>query len=105
MHTIILPHVVAFNESALPVMMEKVAHAVGAQSAAAGLYDLAKRIGAPTALKNIGMKEEHLNEAIALVVEKAPRDNPRPVDENGIRAILEGAYAGWRPENVPERSL
>jgi alcohol dehydrogenase class IV len=61
------------------------------------LYDLAKRIGAPTALKNIGMKEENLNEAISLVLEKAPDDNPRPVDEAGVRAILEDAYAGRRP--------
>jgi maleylacetate reductase len=105
MHTVILPHVVAFNESAIPEVMERVARAIGAQSAAAGLYDLAKRIGAPTALKNIGMKEENLNEAISLVLEKAPFDNPRPVDETGVRAILEGAYAGRRPGRVPERSL
>jgi alcohol dehydrogenase class IV len=100
MHTVILPHVVAFNESAIPEVMERVARAIGAQSATAGLYDLAKRIGAPTALKNIGMKEENLNEAISLVLEKAPFDNPRPVDETGVRAILEGAYAGRCPGSV-----
>jgi alcohol dehydrogenase class IV len=105
MHTVILPHVVAFNESAIPEVMERVAHATGAQSAAPGLYDLAKKIGAPTALKNIGMKEENLNEAISLVLEKAPFDNPRPVDETGVRAILEGAYTGRRPGRVPEGSL
>jgi len=85
--------------------MEQVTRAIGAQSAAAGLYDLAQRIGAPTALKTIGMKEENLNEAIILVLEKAPYDNPRPVDEVGVRAILEGAYAGRRPGRVPERNL
>jgi alcohol dehydrogenase class IV len=105
MHTVILPHVVAFNESAIPDVMARVARAIGAQSAAAGLYDLAKRIGAPTALNNIGMKEENLNEAISLVLEKAPFDNPRPVDETGVRAILEGAYTGRRPGRVPEGSL
>src|SRR5438132_904574 len=105
MHTVILPHVVAFNEPAIPEVMERVTRAIGAQSAAAGLYDLAQRIGAPTALKTIGMKEENLNEAIILVLEKAPYDNPRPVDEVGVRAILEGAYAGRRPGRVPERNL
>lgn len=103
MHTIILPHVVAFNEPVIPAIMEQIAQALGVQCAAAGLYDLARRIGAPTALKNSGMKEEDLNEAIALIVEKAPKDNPRPVDEVGIRTILENAYAGRRPECVPER--
>jgi alcohol dehydrogenase class IV len=105
MRTVILPHVVAFNEPAIPEVMERVARAIDAQSAAAGLYDLAERIGAPTALKNIGMKEENLNEAISLVLEKAPDDNPRPVDEAGVRAILEGAYSGRRPGRMPERSL
>jgi hypothetical protein len=44
------------------------------------------------------MKEKNLNEAISLALEKAPNDNPRPVDEAGIRAILESAYEGRRPE-------
>lgn len=105
MHTIILPHVVAFNEPAIPAMMERMAQAIGVQSAAVGLYDLTCEIGAPTALKNIGMKEENLNEAITLVMEKVPKDNPRLVDEAGIRTILEDACAGHRPESVPERSL
>ena len=39
----------------------------------------------------------------ALVLEEAPRDNPRPVDEAGIRALLEDAYAGRHPGAVTER--
>ncbi len=105
MHTIILPHVVAFNEPAIPAIMKRIARAIAAQeSAATGLYDLAVKIGAPTALKDIGMKKENLDEAVALVLEQAPKDNPRPVDRTGIRAILEGAYAGIRPV-VSERGM
>ena len=96
-HTVILPQAVAFNERAIPEVMGRVAHALGAEEAAAGLYDLAKRIGAPTALKDIGMKVEDLDEAATLVLEEAPRDNPRPVDEAGIRQLLEDAYTGRRP--------
>ena len=77
--------------------MDRVAHALGAEEAASGLHDLAKRIGAPTALKDIGMKKEDLDEGVTLVLEEAPRDNPRPVDEAGIRQLLEDAYAGRRP--------
>jgi maleylacetate reductase len=69
-----------------------------------GFYDLARRIEAPTALKDIGMKEENLNEAVTLILEEAPRDNPRPVDEAGIRELLEDAYAGRRPGVVTQRS-
>ena len=96
-HTVILPQAVAFNERAIPEVMGRVAHALGAEEAAAGLHDLARRVGAPTALKDIGMKEEDLDEAATLVLEEAPRDNPRPVDEAGIRQLLEDAYTGRRP--------
>jgi alcohol dehydrogenase class IV len=112
MHTVILPHAVAFNEPAIPEVMERVARALGEmgeRGVASGLYDLAEMIGAPTALKDIGMKKEDLSEAVSLVLEKASEDNPRPVDEAGIRAILEGAYWGRRPEEshklVAERRL
>jgi alcohol dehydrogenase class IV len=99
MHTVILPQVVAFNQPAIPAIMERIARAIGAQSAATGLFDLAESIGAPTALKDIGMQEENLNEAVALIWEKVQNsNNPRPLDEAGIRIILEGAYAGRRPE-------
>jgi maleylacetate reductase len=100
MHTVILPHAVAFNEPAIPEIMERVTRALGEmgdRGAASGLYDLAEKIGAPTALKAIGMKKEDLNEAVSLVLEEAPEDNPRLVDEAGIRVILEGAYWGRMP--------
>jgi maleylacetate reductase len=102
-HTVILPQAVAFNEAAIPEAMERVARALGAGEAASGLYDLVRRIGAPTALKDVGMKEKNLDEAVTLVLQEAPRDNPRPVDEAGIRALLEDAYAGRHPGVVTER--
>ena len=104
MHTVILPHATAFNEEAIPEVMERVARALGVEGAATGLYDLTEKIRAPTALKDIGMKEENIDEAVGLVLETAPESNPRPVDENSVRGILEDAYAGRRPQLVPERS-
>jgi maleylacetate reductase len=103
-HTAILPQAVAFNERAISEVMDRVARELGAESAATGIYDLAKSIGAPTALKDVGMKEENLNEAVTLILEEAPSDNPRPVDKDGIRKLLEDAYAGRRPGVVAERS-
>ena len=102
-HTVVLPQAVAFNEKAVPEVMQRVARALGAEEAASGLYDLARRIGAPTALKDVGMKEENLDEAVTLILQEAPRDNPRPVDKAGIRGLLEDAYAGRRPGVVAER--
>lgn len=109
MHTVVLSHVVAFNELALPEVVDRVIRALGpdfgAEGAATGLYDLAEKIGAPTALKDIGMGEGDIEEAVGLVMEKAPEDNPRPVDEAGVREILEGAFEGRRPAPIVERSV
>lgn len=96
-HMMVLPHVIAYNEPAMPEIAEKVAHALGSDHAATGIYDLLERIGAPTALKDIGMKREDLGGAVTLCLEAAPPGNPRPVDEAGIRTILEEAYVGSRP--------
>lgn len=94
MHTVVLPHAVAFNQPAIPRVMARVARALDAEDAAQGLRELTERIGAPTALRDIGMRESDLDEAVGLVLEAVPRENPRPVDEAGIRALLEDAYSG-----------
>jgi maleylacetate reductase len=102
MHTVVLPHAVAFNEPAMPEISRRVERALNETSdvggAATGLYDLAEKIGAPKALKDIGMREEDLDDAVSLVLEKAFDDNPRPVNEAGVRSILHNAYEGLRPE-------
>jgi maleylacetate reductase len=103
LHTVVLPQVVAFLEPALPEVMGRVAGALGErgrQGAAAGLYELASAIGAPTALRDIGMREEDVDEAVALVLEKVPTDNPRPVFEEDVKQLLRDAFAGRRPAGV-----
>jgi maleylacetate reductase len=106
MHTVVLPHAVAFNEPAIPEVMERVAGALdewGKNGAATGLCNLTESIKAPTTLKDIGMKEENLDQAVGLVLAAVPENKPRPMDEAGVRNILENAYAGRRPELVAER--
>jgi alcohol dehydrogenase class IV len=97
-HTVILPHAAAFNQGAAPKAMERVARALGADKAAAGLFDLAASLGAPTSLKEIGMSESDLDKA-ADIATSAPYWNPRPVDREAIRALLDDAYHGRRPSN------
>jgi alcohol dehydrogenase class IV len=92
-HTVILPHVAAFNRPAAPEALGAVAEALGAQAAAQALYDLEVSIGAPTSLKQIGMPEDQLDRAAELVVEHAYY-NPKPVEYAGIRQLLEDAYWG-----------
>lgn len=95
-HTVILPHAVEFNSKAAPEAMRIIAEALGADDAAQGLFDLAVRIGAPVALKNIGMPSDSLERAAELATQN-PYSNPRPVEYGGVLALLRNAYIGARP--------
>jgi maleylacetate reductase len=95
-HTIILPHATAFNRDAAPEAMRVAADALGARDAAQGLFDLAVGLGAPTALKDIGMPADGLDRAARQATE-SPYSNPRPIDYAGVRQLLEHAYHGARP--------
>jgi alcohol dehydrogenase class IV len=92
-HTVVLPHAVAFNREATPEAMRTIAEALGTKDAAQGIYDLELRIGAPTSLKQIGMNADQLDRAAKIVVEHAYY-NPRPVEYEGIRQLLQNAYQG-----------
>jgi maleylacetate reductase len=95
-HTVILPHAMEYNASAAPLAMARIASALGAESAAAGLYDLAHGQGAPCALRDIGMLATDLDRAADLAAAN-PYWNPRPIERNAIRDLLQRAYDGTRP--------
>jgi len=73
-----------------------VARALGADHAAQALFDLAASDGAPTSLREIGMSYSDLDKAADAAV-KSPYWNPRPVERNAIRALLDDAFNGRRP--------
>lgn len=98
-HTVVLPHAIAFNASAAPEAMRRIAEALGSENAAQGLQDLARDNGAPIALKDIGMRAEDLDRASEIAVSN-PYWNPRPFgpEQRGdIRALLQRAYDGAPP--------
>lgn len=95
-HAIVLPHAVAYNTPATPEAIGRAARALGAPDAAQALFDLAKTAGARTALKDIGMPETGLDLAADLAAAD-PYWNPRPIEREGIRALLDDAWHGRRP--------
>jgi alcohol dehydrogenase class IV len=95
-HTIVLPHATRYNAQAASEAMARIARALGASDPARGLYDLAKTIGAPLALKDIGMPADGLDRAAELAVTN-PYWNPRPLDRGAIRELLQAAWEGRRP--------
>jgi alcohol dehydrogenase class IV len=96
-HTIVLPHATALNRNAIPQAMARIARALGRDDAAEGLYEFATEVGTPVALKDIGMREEDLEEATGLCTEVVPEDNPAKVGEAEIRQLLKDAHEGNRP--------
>jgi maleylacetate reductase len=97
-HTIVLTHAAAYNAAAALAAMRAAASALGVESGEvpAALYDLAVSLGAPVALREIGMKESELDEAAELA-SAAPYPNPRPIDRAAIRELLEHAFRGDKP--------
>ena len=97
LHTVILPHAIAYNAPAAPQAMATIAAALGAPGAAAGLFDLAQRHGAPTSLRAIGMREPDLDRAADMAVQ-SQYPNPRPIERGPVRALLQRAFDGTRPD-------
>lgn len=100
-HTVILPHALAYNAEAAPGAMWRIARALGAEgrdplSAARAMVKLEHAITAPTSLKAIGMPADGLDRAADLAAEN-PYPNPRPLDRTALRALLQRAYDGAPP--------
>jgi alcohol dehydrogenase class IV len=98
-HTVVLPHAIAFNAPAAPEAMRRIARAIGSDDAAQGLQALARDNAAPVALKDIGMKAEDLDRAADIAVSN-PYWNPRPfgpAERGAIRALLQRAFDGAPP--------
>ena len=96
-HTVILPHALAYNAAHAPEAMRRIARALGSTSAAAGVFELSRRQQAPLALKDIGMPAEGLDQAAELAVQNQ-YPNPRPLERAAIRALLQRAFDGAPPD-------
>lgn len=95
-HSVILPHATAYNATVAARELAPISDALGGGDAAQALFDLAKRVGAPTALRELGMPEAGIAEAARAAVEN-PYWNPRGFDQGSICTLLENAWHGRRP--------
>lgn len=103
-HTVVLPHALAYNSAAAPEAMARIARALGRAdggdplSAARALHVLAAKLGAPTALRAIGMPADGLDRAADLAVQ-TPYPNPRALERSPLRALLQRAFDGAPPQS------
>lgn len=96
MNAVVLGHAVAYNAPAIPDLMQRMGEALHTDDVAGTLYDLARDIGAPTSLAEIGMPEAGIDAAARSIVDEAAA-NVRPPDEASIREMLHAAFTGARP--------
>ena len=95
-HTIVLPHAIAYNTPAIPEALVRLRRALKSEEPAEALFDLARNVGAPRGLKDLGMPESGVSIAVKDALE-SPYWNPRPLNAEGLTAMLKRAWAGERP--------
>lgn len=98
-HAVMLPHTAHYNHAAAPQALLRVARALGgqhAQDAGTLLFQLNKALGIPAGLAALGMPESGLDEAATLACAN-PYDNPAPIEQARILALLTRAWRGDPP--------
>lgn len=95
-HSIVLPHALSYNAPAVGDAMAGLRRAVDSAAPAARLQDIVRGGGAPIALKDLGMPEDGIDRAVEITMAN-PYWNPRPLEREGIRRILDDAWRGARP--------
>lgn len=95
MHAIILPHVLAYNEPAIPETMRRLRRAMETESPIAALSEMKDMAGLPRSLAEIGMPAEGIERAVDVTFEQ-PCWNPRELDRSSIHCLINDAYFGKR---------
>ncbi|MGO2866266.1 MAG: maleylacetate reductase [Corynebacterium casei] len=98
-HTVMLPHVLAFNQPAVPEAVTALSRALGSAQRstitdpARSFWELARELGAPTSLQELGMQQKDIPR-IARDVLSSSYGNPREVSEESITRIISSAWSG-----------
>jgi maleylacetate reductase len=106
-HAVVLPYVTAHLVERAPEALGPVADAVGTADLPGYIWDMAVAAGLPVRLSDVGVRAEDLEVAVRIASTgesydvntslDATLDNPAPVTEDVVRAILSAAAAGERP--------
>ncbi len=95
-HAIILPHAMGYNAAAVPELLAPVSEIFGGKTPGLALHGFAVAMGAPLALRDLGLREADLDRAADIATQNAYW-NPRPVNRAALRQLLQAAWAGDAP--------
>jgi len=70
---------------------------LNSERAPAAIFDLARDHGAPVSLRSLGLREQDLDRVCDLALSNQ-YPNPRSLEREGIRTLLQNAFEGRRPE-------
>ncbi|MGW1029758.1 maleylacetate reductase [Streptomyces sp. NPDC002577] len=90
LHTLLLPHVMAFNLPAAPKAAARLERITGGDPVAV-VGDLARSYQGPTTLSALGVPRDGLR-AVAERVAAQPYPNPRAPEADAVTRLLEGAW-------------
>ncbi|PZU10775.1 maleylacetate reductase [Sphingomonas sp.] len=97
LHTVLIPHVLAFNAPCVPEVDQRIRVALGCYEEPGGfLFDRITALGGPTSLRDLGMPQDGIPRAALLATSNAYA-NPRTPDVGAIEGMLHRAWAGERP--------
>jgi maleylacetate reductase len=92
-HAVMLPHTIAYNAGAAGALLDPVRDIFGDSDIGHALAAFADEIGAPRALRDLGLNESDLDRAADLALE-ASYWNPRSFQRDEILSLLSSAWAG-----------
>ena len=98
LHTMLLPHVMAFNRRSAPAAFDRLARSAGPDPVAA-VADLARGYDGPRTLAELGVAREQLR-GIAERVVAGPYPNPRPLTVDAVAELLDELWQGKFPTGV-----
>ena len=98
-HAIVLPYAVAYNEDAAREELAPIADMFGGANPSEGIRAFCEGVGAPTALRDLGMPESGIGEAVRVATLR-PYWNPREVEAGQLERLVRAAWAGEPPGSL-----
>jgi alcohol dehydrogenase class IV len=96
-HAVVLPHVLALNAPAVPDLDRRMSEALDGTTALGGLRALREETDAPRSLRDLGLGEDDVAQAVRPILDAAPASNPVPVTADIVAALLHAAWEGKEP--------
>jgi maleylacetate reductase len=93
-HAVVLPYVLAFNARSVPDLERRMAAAFDSDSALEGLARLRDQLKAPRALRDFGLRESDIPEAVQAILRVVPEGNPTTVTTTNLEELLHAAWEG-----------